>query len=499
MPNSTIDPVPPPAPHDDPDPVIGPGRVRLFVLLAVVCLLAGAGYVGWAALRASGGDETTAPVRLAAGIPALMFQNLTDGNGDGQVGIVPLDRPAGPRTLTGLSCDRVHFASGRGLCLSTGASFPPVEYALVFGADFTVTHEIPLNGLPSRARVSPDGRFGAATVFVAGHSYAEAGFSTVTTIIDMAAGTVVANLESFTILQDGRPYTAADINFWGVTFDADSNRFFATLATGGRTYLVEGDVAGRRLTMGHENVECPSLSPDGTRIAYKKRVDNGSGSPVWRFQVLDLATGGETPLAEARSVDDQIEWLDDRHVLYGSPDPTRAVFVLPADGSGVPRKHLGEALSPVVLRAGLPDDGAAGLAAAPQVSLPTTDLAVQVAAPVRIAQGESLVHTITVTNRGSQDATRVVAEDVVSGAVTISGATAGIPPGAGSYGCAVYAEEKRVGCDVPVLRAGASWTITVVLRPDSPGAVEGRVFAGAADQSASSDDVASVHSEVDTP
>ena len=65
----------------------------------------------------------------------------------------------------------------------------------------------------------------------------------------------------------------------------------------------------------HENVECPSLSPDGTRIAYKKRT--GSSSTPWHLTVLDLATMRETPLAETRSVDDQVEWLDDDHVLYG--------------------------------------------------------------------------------------------------------------------------------------------------------------------------------------
>ena len=37
---------------------------------------------------------------------------------------------------------------------------------------------------------------------------------------------------------------------------------------------------------------------------------------TWRFTVLDLATGTETPLAETRSVDDQLAWLDDAHLLY---------------------------------------------------------------------------------------------------------------------------------------------------------------------------------------
>src|SRR6185437_15593779 len=100
-----------------------------------------------------------------------------------------------------------------------------------------------------------------------------------------------------------------------------------TLATGGRTYLIRGSVSRRQARTIHENVECPSLSPDGTRIAYKKRTD--SSSRPWRLTVLDLTTMRETPLAEQRSVDDQAEWLDNGHVLYGVDG---AVWETRADG-----------------------------------------------------------------------------------------------------------------------------------------------------------------------
>jgi hypothetical protein len=43
----------------------------------------------------------------------------------------------------------------------------------------------------------------------------------------------------------------------------------------------------------------------------------------------------ETPLAEARSVDDQVEWLDNQRILYGL---SRDIWVVRADGSGSPRK-----------------------------------------------------------------------------------------------------------------------------------------------------------------
>jgi len=162
----------------------------------------------------------------------------------------------------------------------------------------------------------------------------------------MASGEKLADLEKFRVTRDGRAVTSQDRNFWGVTFAADSDRFYATMRTGGRTHLIEGSVSGRSARTLHENVECPSLSPDGTRVAYKKRVDDGS--VIWRLHVLDLRTMRDTALAEQRMVDDQAEWLDDDTVLYGLEG---SIWAVPADGAGAPRKYIGGGLSPAVSRA----------------------------------------------------------------------------------------------------------------------------------------------------
>jgi uncharacterized repeat protein (TIGR01451 family) len=468
-----------PAPEEPPGS--RPPRRRTFVALVAVLVVLAGGYVVRAAARGTTPPAADGGATLAPGRPALLFQNLAEGDGLGQVAVAPLGVPDGARSLTGLRCDRVHYAGGHGVCLTFGSGFPPVEYAMVFGPDFRVTAEIPLDGLPSRTRVSADGRYGTATVFVTGHSYAQNDFSTSTTLIDMVSGTAPANLEEFTILRDGVPFTAPDVNFWGVTFAADSNRFFATLATGAKTYLVQGDIAARRVVVGRENVECPSLSPDGTRLGFKKRLDDGSGSPVWRFHVLDLASGRETPLAETRSIDDQLEWLDDDTVLYGSPDSAHAVFSVPADGTGEPHQLLSQALSPAVLRTPLPDASVAGLLDGPQVTPASTDVGVAASSPAETAPDEPVVHTLRVTNRGPVDATRVVAEDVVTGPGRIVTATADTPPGTDGYGCAVFAEENRVRCDLPRLPTGTTWTITVAVSPTGPGTVEGRALVGAAE------------------
>ena len=175
----------------------------------------------------------------------------------------------------------------------------------------------------------------------------DAALSTATFLLDTATG---ANLEEFEVWKDGRLYQAPEFNLWGVTFAQDSNRFYATLQHLTKIYLVQGDVAVRTLTVLHENVACPSLSPDGTRIAYKKSTPRVFG----QLTVLDLATMKETELAETYGIDDQVEWLDNDRILYHKTDSSSSmlvsVFVLPADGSGKPEVFITNAISPVVVR-----------------------------------------------------------------------------------------------------------------------------------------------------
>jgi hypothetical protein len=331
-------------------------RGLIFAMLSIVCIVVAVGYVAWAALRTNAVAQSApaAPVSVVTasteGIaalqeqPNLVFQHVARDNHYAKTALTPLDAADGPRTMTNLVCERVHFAASHGLCLMAERGLVSRLYAYTFGPDFQPHHKIPLSGIPSRARVSPDGRYGAVTVFVLGHSYADSGFSTQTTLIDLTSGAVlVDDLEQFTVIRNGERFQSPDFNFWGVTFAHDSNRFYATLASRGKTYLVEGEITTRQARVLHENVECPSLSPDNTRIAFKKRVGD---SPEWRLHVLDLATLTETPLAETRTVDDQVEWLDDQHILYAV---TSDIWMVPTDGSGQPRKFVSQALSPAVV------------------------------------------------------------------------------------------------------------------------------------------------------
>jgi hypothetical protein len=280
-----------------------------------------------------------------------VFRSTADGEAYGDVELAALGEP-GSRALTRLQCERVDFAGGRGLCLRAHRGVLTTYDAVVFDSRFRPLRTIRLPGVPSRTRVRRDGRLAAYTVFVAGHSYATKGFSTRTALVDTATGNELGDLEHFTVRRDGRVFRKVDFNFWGVTFEHDLDRFYATLGTGGKTYLVEGRIRERTIRVIREGVECPSLSPDGKRIAFKERVRHGLGPVTWRIAVLDLATLRARPLAETRNVDDQVEWLDDTHVLYGLAEPHGAitdVWSVRADGTGRPRRFLAGAWSPSIV------------------------------------------------------------------------------------------------------------------------------------------------------
>jgi dipeptidyl aminopeptidase/acylaminoacyl peptidase len=280
----------------------------------------------------------------------VLFRNTAVGPNYGYLASVPVSDPAGSRTYSRTDCERVYVAAGNALCLAAKRGALPSYAAVVLDADLREVRRVDIPGQPSRARLSASGRMASWTMFVSGDSYAASSFSTRTGVLDVRTGQVVQSLEEFAIYRDGARYRAPDVNFWGVTFTRDDNTFYATLRTRGKTYLVRGDLAAREVRTLRENVECPSLSPEGTRIAYKKKVSADPGRP-WRLHVLDLATQRDVPLAETASVDDQAAWVDDRTVMYALPDEKDVsnIWVVPADGTGKPRRMLSGAYSPVVV------------------------------------------------------------------------------------------------------------------------------------------------------
>jgi hypothetical protein len=335
-------------------------RKRLAVLAAgvVVLALVAVASVLHASAQADKRDQeqaggpTVTPGRVALTEHGVMaFRNMAWGPHRDEISTVPVGSPSAPRTTSGVKCLRFYAASGTGVCLQAVHSALSDSYrALILDSRLREKAHYTVPGIPSRARVSPTGHLAAWTAFVGGDSYAGTNFSTRAAIVDIRTGTYIPTLESFKVVKDGRPYQASDVNFWGVTFTSDDRTFSATLATKGSTYLVRGDLKSRTVTTLHANVECPSLSPDGTRIAYKKRVPGLPKDAPWRLYVLDLHTMRETPLAETRSVDDQATWQDDHTIVYAlAGDYGADLYRVPADGTGKPREISGAAVSPAFL------------------------------------------------------------------------------------------------------------------------------------------------------
>jgi WD40-like Beta Propeller Repeat len=330
-------------------------RTLAFVALAVACTCGVAVTVAIAVVGARADREELRRAAAAArpsveriagaGEPFAVFRELDRDRPEryGRMVVAPLaaGRP-GVVSPVGLFCDRVAYDGGRGLCLEV---LGPKMRVSLLDSRFEVSDTVDLAGIPSRARVSPDGRWGGVTAFVVGHTYSVPGtFSTETTIIDLRSGRVAASMEKdVTVMHEGERLDARSRNFWGLTFAADGDTFYATVAVAPRTWLIKGSIRGRKARTIHENVECPSLSPDGTRIAYKKAVAQNPSR--WRFHVLDLASGQSTPLPETRSIDDQLAWLDDERLLYGDGEAT---WVVDADGKSPPDRWLPAADSAVV-------------------------------------------------------------------------------------------------------------------------------------------------------
>jgi len=323
-------------------------RMLVAVLGALLLTVVAVGYGALTVTREhTSVAAATAELSLVGG-PRILFRS-TASDSEGHLALVARDHPDGPRSVSTLTCLRVYAAGGTGTCLRQDGALSTFQIAIL-DKDLKVEKAIPLVGVPNRTRVSLDGRMVAWTVFVAGDSYNHGRFSTRAGLIDLKNEETVDSLEFLSVIRDGHPYTAADLNFWGITFAADDNHFYATMSTAGHRYLVQGDIAAKTVRTLAENVECPSLSPDGKRIAFKSAID-GNPAKGWRLAVLDLASGVRTPLTETRSVDDQPAWLDPNTIGYAIPrrPGDSDIWTVPADGSGTPHLLIPHAESPAAL------------------------------------------------------------------------------------------------------------------------------------------------------
>ncbi|WP_156758089.1 TolB family protein [Actinokineospora pegani] len=312
---------------------LGRNRIAVGVVAIVLVVVASAVYV----------VRTVVDQRAGTGPGAAVASGLVYvDNGGGQNAVTSVDG-SGHRVSGSLKCLRVYTAGGTTVCLRM--SLPGAYEAAVFRGDREV-RSVPLPGTPSRARVSASGQVVSWTVFVTGDSYlAPGGFSTRTGVLDLRDGSLLETLEGFQTTIEGVPDDRVNENYWGVTVASDDNTFYATLGSGNQTWLVKGDLRGRTMETVRAGAECPSLSPDEERVAYKKRGGRLGG---WQLFVLELGSGVERELPGSDGVDDQAAWIDGGTLAYAKVReggyPT--IYSSAADGGGGPRVLVEAASSP---------------------------------------------------------------------------------------------------------------------------------------------------------
>jgi dipeptidyl aminopeptidase/acylaminoacyl peptidase len=317
---------------------------------SVPAVVIGAGVAVVVLLRLGIGDggETRDP-RHPVDPPFIIFRMLGADATHGRVGLLSL-KPQGSRHASRLTCVRLHYAGGHGLCVTQELhDRQSVHAAYVFDERLEPGARIALDGVTTRVRVAPNGRVGAISTYAEEESPAGERLATWTRIIELPSGRQIADLREFRIDSDRLPPVHHPIDISSVAFEPDGDRFFATVAAADEHLLAAGSLTERRLTLLHAGVANEALSPDGRRLAVKRlRSDRG----FWQIAVLDLGSWKEHDLLQgARSVDDQVEWFDSEHVMYHEVDgDTTALYALPIDGVNGPRVIVKNAYSGAVQR-----------------------------------------------------------------------------------------------------------------------------------------------------
>ena len=299
----------------------------------------------------------TAPASIEAGLTAqpgeVLVVNRVPGDDYGRLAIRHAD---GTRTLLDRTCMRVHISADHGVCLSRDPGVVP-QFTTTFFESANPEIEIKSypSALPSRARISPDGTFSAVTAFVTGTSYVDIGTETTTlvTIDEIESTSLLRGARAFDVISDEPRFDNLDPQYWGISF-VDENEFYITGYFGTAPEILRGTLDDMTFEPTGWVGSCPSVSPDGKTVVYKDMLPNGD----FELVAVDVATQEKWKLGETRSVDDQVEWLDNDTILYalhpeGGDNPVQPEFDIwmidIAEGSE-PVLFLPNADSPAVAR-----------------------------------------------------------------------------------------------------------------------------------------------------
>ena len=239
-----VEPAPPPVSPPETDRRSTRGKLMAMAVITVGCLVLAGGYFVVAARRgtaeaAAPGAAPVADLAAIADQPHLLFLD-DDGDSYRRVsavepdGVAPSDAGADDgRLITDLGASVSTWRPARA-CASRPTS------SAVRCRPSTSTSRW---STASASAASPAGRCSLTAGsgrrrFVTGHSYSEGGFSTTTILIDMEAGTEIANLEDFTVMKDGRPSTRSTSTSGGSPSPRTPTASMPRSGTGGSTYLL---------------------------------------------------------------------------------------------------------------------------------------------------------------------------------------------------------------------------------------------------------------------
>ncbi|QAU34481.1 hypothetical protein [Janthinobacterium sp. 17J80-10] len=297
--------------------------LRGMASIAAVAFSMGPGGMAHAATPAAGSVSDLRPYATRPGFALVRNAGKDAPVRVDMVRFDPISKKILERRPTTLACERVHLARQSIFCLGTpqqGSVGAGLTYAVTdFRLETVFSGKMPMGMAVSRARVSPDATHAGSTVFIAGHAYGAASFATQALVIDLRQRRLsMPPLENWNIFQNNVQISSKDMNLWGVSFDPrNPDLFYVTAAIKEKPYLARGSISARRIDLLRPDIECPSVSPDGSKLAFKKR----QGKTGWAPAVLDLASGRETVFQESRSIDDQIEWLDNHTLVYELNSP----------------------------------------------------------------------------------------------------------------------------------------------------------------------------------
>ena len=282
----------------------------------------------------------------------VLVINRTLGDDYGRLAIRHTD---GTRTLLERRCVRVHLAADTGVCVSRDEGTAPL-FTTTFFASINPNVEIKSypSALPSRARISPEGTFSAVTAFVSGGSYEDIGSDTTTivTIDEIDSTRLVRGGNQLEVNADEDKYQVLDAQYWGMSF-ADEDEFYITGFYGDEAEVMHGTLTDMTVEPTGWVGSCPSLSPDDATLVFKEMTPNG-----FQLVAVDVESQTTWKLGETRSVDDQVEWLDNDTILYAlhpeggdTPvDPQFDIWMLDIAEGSEPALFLANADSPAVAR-----------------------------------------------------------------------------------------------------------------------------------------------------